>query len=148
MSDESNAPAQKGPRIKKETRTLECLLTTDEIVEKARELAETIQEGRDIEDQKKASNNAFKKKADDNDAEQKRLGMIVTSGKESRDVQVVTQYDTPVAGLKREFREDTGEELKVCNMSQDECQMSLFQRDEDGEDGEEGEEPGDKRKAK
>lgn len=147
MSDEKNQ-APKGPRIKKETRTLECVLSKDEIIEKAKELAETIQSGRDIEDEKKAANNAFKKRLDDNEAEQKRIGQMVTTGKELRDVTVVTQYDTPIAGLKREYRDDTGEEMKVCNMSPDECQMSLFNREDEDDGGEEGEEPGDKRKAK
>jgi hypothetical protein len=144
--DRDKKPDARKPRVKREERTLECVLTKDEIIEKATQLADALQEARDLEDAKKAAGTAFKKKLDDNDAEAQALGRKVTTGKELRDVIVVTEYDVPVPGLKREYREDTGEELKVCNMSQDECQMALF-HDPDSDD-EEGEEPGDKRAAK
>lgn len=60
------------------------------------------------------------------DERQRKLGRVIRDRAESRMVQCVALYHTPVEATKRIVRLDTGEVVREEPMTQGECQLNMF----------------------
>ncbi|MDD5699114.1 MAG: hypothetical protein PHH77_10905 [Victivallaceae bacterium] len=107
-------------RYPKTEEQLECVLTQDELVEMGRKLSKETQRRNSLEDEKKSVNSSLKASIDACNAEINRLGIIVSNGKEMREVECETRYNTPQNGIKSLIRMDTGEVIREQPMSSNE----------------------------
>ncbi len=107
-------------RYPKSTEQLECVLTQEELVEKGRKLSKETQRRNSLEDEKKSVNSSLKASIDACNAEINRLGIIVSNGKEMREVECETHFNTPQDGIKSLIRTDTGEVIREQPMSNNE----------------------------
>ena len=106
---------------------LSCLLTTEELADRAQQLAAKVGEAGNHaahSEQVKAGLKAEEKRIE---SEIHRLGMIVTRKEEPRviDVEVVDDYED---GLHLEIRQDTGEVVRSRGLSEHERQLSIVEK--------------------
>jgi DNA-directed RNA polymerase subunit RPC12/RpoP len=118
-------------------RQLRCVLTPDERYAKAEELAKAIQDLEAEERRQTEVKSQLKAEIGAIQALQSRLASIVASGCEYRDVVVQDLHDY-VAVTVTTVRTDTGEQINVRTMTDDERQMPLPGADDvdDGHDDE------------
>lgn len=108
-------------RTLKETRSLQCRLTSSEILERVKTLAARISGQKQLEAERKKLNsqlNGIKTAID-------KLTHIIEVGKESRDVECSWQFDYNQS-KKTLIRLDTTEYLETQTLTQDEIQMKLI----------------------
>ena len=106
---------------------LSCLLTTEELADRAQQLAAKVGEAGNHaahSEQVKAGLKAEEKRIE---SEIHRLGKIVTRKEEPRviDVEVVDDYED---GLHLEIRQDTGEVVRSRGRSEHERQLSIVEK--------------------
>ena len=112
-------------RTKSETRNIVIKLTDAEIVDRAKGLSKVLTEVEDLESEMKNKAASYKDNIKAKQVEARRLSGIVRTGEEEQEKDVLIEFHTPVMGLKRTTRKDTGEELSVEKMSEYECQDIL-----------------------
>jgi hypothetical protein len=123
---EATKPA---PELKKERRTVECVLTQEERNDHSHTLAQSIQELAQLEDRKKS----LVKQLDAEIAEKKavinRESSIVKDGKEYREVLCLWHLDTPKKGKKSLIRTDSAfagsSVVQVWDMSGEDTQAVI-----------------------
>ena len=106
------------------TEHLACRLTREERAEKARKLADVVQNiASELEGQKgiKAS---LKARITELEAQQSQLAIVVSRGEEYRDVPVKIIIDY-LKGVRCEVRTDTDEEILVRPLREEELQPAL-----------------------
>ena len=109
-------------RNPKSKELLECVLTQEEFKEASQKLAKETQRKNSLEDSKKSVTSKYKADIDACIAEANRLGGIVSTGKEMREVECEMRYNCPSDGIKSLFRVDNGELVRESVMSIDEKQ--------------------------
>jgi hypothetical protein len=132
-------------RTKTEERTIKVRLNETEIVSRARDLSKVLTESDDLESAMKSQASTYKDQIKAKQVEARRLSQVVKTGEEEQEKEVVIEFHTPVVGLKRTSRKDTGEEISVEKMSDYECQdvLDFVDEAEDGSHEESAEEEGD-----
>lgn len=104
--------------------TLECILTEAESIERGRELARHLSEKSQLENRKAEFVSQIKADIDKEDSSISRLTSVVNSGKEYRQVKCVFELDWK-AQVKKVIRLDTGELVRVMNITPEEQQGQL-----------------------
>jgi len=106
-------------------RTLECILTDKETAEYGKQLAAQEQELGVIKDEETSAKSLFKSRKDAKDKEIKRLSGIINSRADMREIACEIVYNTPQTMKCTIVRTDTGEEVEVRDMTDDEKQLSF-----------------------
>lgn len=104
------------------TMNLRYDFTPDEIRERGRELAALVRDLCQLEDNRKQSMAAFKEEHEVLQTRLKALSRQVDSGYEMRDVECAVQWNSPEPCKKTIVRLDTGEQVAIMPMTQDELQ--------------------------
>ena len=107
------------------TRSLQCVLSSDELLVRGRELAVAQHERRECEARRKAAMATFKDEAEEIDGKIRTLTDVVRSGLEWRDVDVETKIERSL-GVARVIRLDTGEVVETRPLSAGERQLEMF----------------------
>jgi beta-phosphoglucomutase-like phosphatase (HAD superfamily) len=107
-----------------DTRQLRCLLTRDERLERADEMAKAQQDFEAEEETQKEIKAGLKAKLEGLDAKRSELARVVASGAEYRPTDVETMYDFTTTTVV-EVRTDTGETINHRRMTEAERQMPL-----------------------
>lgn len=126
-------------RTKTESRIIVVRLSEAEIVNRARDLSKVLTATDDLETEMKSQASSYKDKIKAKQVEARRLSNIVRTGEEEQEKDVLIEFHTPVVGLKRTSRKDSGEEISVEKMTDYECQDVLEFVDEVEDDGPEDE---------
>jgi hypothetical protein len=105
-------------------RTLQCVLTNDELLKYSRELAQANQDLSALEDKKKDVVAGFTAQAKRIEADINMNALKVSTGKEMRDVKCVWDYDYE-RKIKILTRLDTGEVLQEDELTPEELQEVL-----------------------
>lgn len=114
------------PTMKKSyTRYLKCEFSDAEMTLKARDLAASNRRRSAIEQQKKEIDSDLKSKIEAENTAIGRLSEQIGTGHEYRDVECVVSLDRPSDGQKTIIRLDTGEEIAVERMTDEDRQMAL-----------------------
>lgn len=116
--------------MKTKTRNLPVELTGAEIRAKGEELARTVNEQSQIEDEKKKANADFTTRLKTTSNFIFHLSNIVESGKEFREV-VVTEEFFYRENVARVYRSDTGELVDTRSLTKEELQRGFFETEED-----------------
>lgn len=103
---------------------LECVLTDEETLKYAKEMAEATNKLNQLEDSKKSYNSQIKSEIDSAAAKVNLLSRKVASGKEYRDIECDIVYDWDEK-VKRFYRKDTGEFVRECIISEYELQEEM-----------------------
>ena len=111
---------------KPEKHMLPCVLTDDESNTKGKSLAMMHTKLEVLEQQKKSFNDEIKSKVASVEAEIAILSQQIGSGIEHRDVPCHWRFDSPQPGDKTLIREDTGEIVRVEEMTDDDKQAEMF----------------------
>jgi len=101
------------------TKTLTCILTARELREKGAELARALTDWESTEEEKKKVTKELGDRVKDLEANMKRLGRIVRTGKEEREVECIW-VAAPSSETMRLIRQDTGEEETSRPMTKEE----------------------------
>lgn len=122
--------AKKPPTIEKRkiVRFLKCQLTPTEILEAGRQQAGKYSEHVRVESDRKRVADDFKAKLSALEAEIGSLAGKIECGYEYRNVPCEAQLGTPEPGKKRILRLDTLEEVAVEDMTAEEMQRDLIER--------------------
>ncbi len=121
--------------MKNPTEYLKCNLTDAEITDAAKELARSTQSRARHEQRKKEIDSAIKADIEAENSSILRLSNYINTGFEYRDVDIRIELDTPEKGKKRVVRLDTGEEVKIVSMTDEDKQASLdLQAEADSKD--------------
>jgi hypothetical protein len=112
-----------GKRIELE---LYCNLTDDEVQSRGLMLVEAITERDQVDAARREAAKQYRDKLVGLDERQRKLGRVIRERAESRMVQCVVQFHTPVEATKRIVRLDTGEVVREEAMTQGECQLNMF----------------------
>lgn len=99
--------------------------TDAEIAEAARDLASANRKRASLEQRKKEVDSAIKAEIEAENTSIGRLSNLIATGFEYRDIEVRVELDTPEEGKKRIVRLDTGEEVAVKRMTDEDRQMVL-----------------------
>jgi glutathionyl-hydroquinone reductase len=120
------------------TKALRCPYTEAEMVETAKKLAHEVGELQTVEEEKKASNSAFKERIDERTKEISQLASKYNKGYELRDVECDVRFNDPESGKKTIYRTDTAEAVETLGMTweekQDELQLNILPNDEPSEE--------------
>ena len=111
--------------MKKFTQYLKCEFSATEIADKAKELATANRKRGSIEQQKKEIDADLKGKVEAQNSIIGRLSEQIMTGSEYRDVDCTIVMDYPAIGQKTIIRKDTGEEIKVELMTDEDKQLAL-----------------------
>ena len=111
--------------MKKFTQYLKCEFSATEIADKAKELATANRKRGSIEQQKKEIDADLKGKVEAQNSIIGRLSEQIMTGSEYRDVDCTIVMDSPAIGQKTIIRNDTGEEVKVELMTDEDKQLAL-----------------------
>lgn len=109
----------------KKTKYLPVKIAEFEVLERSRTLSQRLQEKTEVEAEKATSMRAFGKRLNDLQGEITRLGTIVRTGEESRDVEVYEEKDFKERRVKT-IRSDTHECVDVRDMFESERQGEIF----------------------
>ncbi len=109
----------------KYTEYLKCDFTDTEIADAAKELARANARKSSIEQQKKDVDAQLKSEIVAQETIIGRLSAQINTGSEYRNVECRIELDTPEAGQKRVVRLDTGEEVSVKRMTDEDRQTVL-----------------------
>lgn len=112
-------------KVKKISEYLRYDFSRQELVERAQELARTIQEIQRLEDNLASIKKNIQGQIAEYEAKRNRLTQIVSAGYEMRDVECEVRYNVPVSKIKTIVRLDSNEEVAVKPMEQYECQEEL-----------------------
>lgn len=113
------------PKIKKDVQMLRCEFTSEEINEKAKQLANENRNFTEIENDKKSVTADFGARLAESKAKIDRLANNINSGYELRRVNVEIRMHDPAEGKKTVVRTDTNTVVEVLNMSEEELQEEL-----------------------
>ena len=105
--------------------SLRCIFTQEELVERAKQLGEVNRKKVNLEDDKKRVTTEYASRIADAASEVGILSEKVTNGYEHRDVECTVKYDTPKPGMKTIYRNDTGVQVDVRQMNDEERQLKL-----------------------
>lgn len=111
--------------LNKSTEYLKYEFTDEEIAEVARDLAAANRKRASLEQRKKEVDAAIKAEIESENSVIGRLSNLIVVGHEYRDIEVRIELDTPEPGKKRIVRLDTGEEVAVKNMTDQDRQMVI-----------------------
>ena len=124
--DETPPPLSLYPEVS-EPRALKVILDAKEREALTQELARSIGEIAQLEDEKKSSASNFKYKIEEKQSRQGRLSLLITDGYEQRSVESKWEFETsgvdesgkPIhhPEFKTLFRSDTGEVVEVMAMT-------------------------------
>lgn len=106
----------------KTTRILTCIFSAEEMKKLGIELAVANQHKESLEDSKKQAMSQYKAEIDAADATIKSLSQKLARGSEERKVECDVLFNTPEEGKKKIVRSDTGEEIDVLLMTENEMQ--------------------------
>jgi cell shape-determining protein MreC len=112
-------------KIRKEERNLRCDLTQEEFNEKAKQLAEKVNDLEQLEKDKKRVTADFGAKIQTAQGTIAVLSNVIQTRYEFRNVVVEIHYNDPKNGKKRAVRTDTGQTLGVEDMTPSELQEEL-----------------------
>lgn len=113
----------------KHTEYLKYEFSDDELKDYAKELARENTVAAEAEEQKKAVVAQFTEKVASAKTKISMLSRYINNGYDHRSVDCSIALNDPKAGDKTIYRDDTGEVVKVCAMSEKEMQESLpFER--------------------
>lgn len=115
---------RKDVRIQKVTKNLPCKLTETELKEFGRKLAVKCEDIAAEESRQKDQKSEMKARLDGMESERSIFALVVRRQEEQRDVEVEEMFDY-VTGKVIQTRLDTGEELRVRPMSNEERQQPL-----------------------
>lgn len=104
---------------------LKCDYSPAEMAEMATDLARSNQCRGSLEQQKKQIDSQLKSQIEEQNTIIGRLSSALVSRCEWRNVECRVELDTPQKGLKRIVRIDTGEEVRVILMTDEDRQMAL-----------------------
>ena len=111
--------------MKTYTQYLRCQFTEQEITDKAKDLACANRKRTQIEQQKREVDTQLKADIEVENSKIARLSEHISTGFEYRDVECRVDLDTPEEGQKRIVRLDTGEEVLVALMTDEDKQLAL-----------------------
>lgn len=111
--------------LNKSTEYLKYEYTDLEIADAARDLARANRTRASLEQRKKEVDSAIKAEIECENSIIARLSNLIATGSEYRDIEVRIELDTPETGKKRIVRLDTGEEVAVKNMTDQDRQMVI-----------------------
>ena len=114
-----------GLRVKRYDKVLACDLTRDQLLDKGRLLAESVQKQKDIENAAKAAASAFKDDLKDEESKAWLLRQQITEKKEDRSVTVEERVDFN-RNMVSVIRMDTLEVIKERALTIEERQLSLL----------------------
>lgn len=106
-------------------RVLECVLTEKETAEYGERLAAQEKELEAIKDEETSMKSAIKSRKDQKAKEIKRISEIITNRSEMRSISCEIVYDTPKPMQCTVMRTDTGVEVQVRDMTDEEKQISF-----------------------
>lgn len=107
------------------TQFLKYLFTETELKDKSTSLAQECRNLEEVENDKKQVMSDFKSKIDGHQASISKLSNHINNGYEYRQISCEVKMDTPIQGQKTIIRKDTGEIVKIEEMTQQEMQMEL-----------------------
>ncbi len=125
----SKAPIPKN-KVRKITKDLSCELTSDELKDRARDLAEAVKSVIRSENAKKSALQSYNAEIQMAEAKRDRLSNVVGSGAEYREVIVERIHDYK-KNVVLEVRTDTGETISSREMTDKEKQLEIFDEEED-----------------
>lgn len=129
MSKKKNSKTQP-ERIKQDASQLPCVLTTEEILESGKKLANLTTAKDQLDAQKKRVGSDYKAKIDEKIAQISIETNKIETGIEHRVVNREAELNVPEQGKKTLYRTDTGEEIGVTDMTLQELQRELPLGDE------------------
>ena len=112
-------------KAKIETRSLECILTQEEINKRAEEMAHAVQEKNKVQQEKKEAMSGFKLQIEEQESIIQNSSNAINNGKEPRDIDCEIELNTPKSGMKQITRTDTGE-VWAEDMTPAELQEEIF----------------------
>lgn len=109
---------------KRFTRELRCKLTEEELLDRARALANACEEVSAEERRQKEIKSDLKAQLEAKEAARAQLSAVVSAGAEYRSIDVEQVFDFET-GMVTLYRTDTGEQIERRRMTEDERQMPL-----------------------
>jgi hypothetical protein len=103
--------------------------TEEELKQKSKDLARSIQLQVAAQEEQKAAAAQFKERIETQVATIGRLSRDINGGWEMRNIDCIVQFHTPTIASKRVIRQDTGELVRECAMEKHELQENLFGAD-------------------
>ncbi len=125
--EKDDVKAEKAPVVVKEYLRYE--FTEDEIKQKSKDLARSVQLQTAAQEEQKAAQAQFKDRIESQIANIGRLSRDINGGWEMRNIDCLVQFHTPTIATKRLIRQDTGELVRECAMEKHELQENLFEMD-------------------
>lgn len=119
----------KPPKIIKEYLRYE--FTEEELRQKSKDLARSVQLQTAAQEEQKAAQAQFKERIESQVANIGRLSRDINGGWEMRNIDCLVQFHTPTIATKRIIRQDTGEVVRECAMEKHELQENLFDGSEE-----------------
>jgi hypothetical protein len=113
--------------VKEVTMDLLCELDEDELRDRGRMLSSTLIEYDTVEADKKEATKGFSEQLKGLRGTMRRLSVCIRTKTETRPVQCIVDFNSPVNGTKRITRIDTGEFVRDEPMSAQDCQNNLFE---------------------
>lgn len=113
------------PRPDEVKELLRCMFSPEELAEKSRELAGSIQRQITAKEEKVAVMADFKERIDREGALVGKLSRDINNGWEVREVVVDVYYNSPNIGMKEFVRRDTSELVRNASMTNTELQSTL-----------------------
>ncbi len=104
---------------------LRCPLTDPEKIRLGEGLARLLEEMGEVEDEQKATATKFKAQLEGIDSAVTKTRKILSAGYEYRWIDCRVLYNKPASRQKTLIRLDTGEEVRIEDMSEEECQENL-----------------------
>lgn len=128
-AEKTQEKAPKPPKIIKEFLRYE--FTEEELRQKSKDLARSVQLQTAAQEEQKAAVAQFKERIEAQVANIGRLSRDINGGWEMRNIDCLVQFHTPTIGSKRIIRQDTGEVVRECAMEKHELQENLFDTSEE-----------------
>lgn len=129
VAEEVPEAAPKPPKIVKEYLRYE--FTEEELKQKSKDLARSVQLQTAAQEEQKAAQAQFKDRIEREVANIGRLSRDINGGWEMRNIDCIVQFHTPTVATKRIIRQDTGEVVRECAMEKHELQENLFEMSEE-----------------
>lgn len=109
------------------TEFLRYEFSEEEIRERSKKLALSVQSQTQAQEEQKAAVSQFKERIESCVSQIGRLSREINSGWEMRTIECAVQFHSPNVGMKTIVRLDTGEIVNVTSMHPSELQENLFQ---------------------